>query len=304
MSLFSCAVTDIFDRALTSSASAEATTNMDGDAALVAFLSSQRNMLMILNSELGQHNSGHYQGHYMDQAVVGPHLHLVNTSNFDRRLSEDLLRSKRFSLDLGGASDHFPTISLDAKGSFDKDYDMRGVFSKSFKKREQSDTDHDDNTFLKKKRRLSSLGFLSASFFEDHAKASRRDSIATIATFASAASMHGPAKKETDDASVMSEMGDDDADDSMALMTLGRITECEHRRHALSEFKISVTELKDIMDGFAESMVKSQKSQQAIHDWDKKMGLKRSHSKTMRLSMRSRKKLKAMLKKSMYSMAV
>ena len=47
----------------------------------------------------------------------------------------------------------------------------------------------------------------------------------------------------------------------------------------------------------SDTMAKSQKSQQDIHDWDKKMGLKRSHSKTMRLSMRSRKKLRAMLKK-------
>lgn len=47
----------------------------------------------------------------------------------------------------------------------------------------------------------------------------------------------------------------------------------------------------------SDTMEKSQKSQQDIHDWDKRMGLKRSHSKTMRLSMRSRKKLRAMLKK-------
>ncbi len=43
---------------------------------------------------------------------------------------------------------------------------------------------------------------------------------------------------------------------------------------------------------FIVAMEKSMKSQQDIHDWDRKMGLKRSHSKTMRLSMRSRNRLR------------
>jgi hypothetical protein len=48
-----------------------------------------------------------------------------------------------------------------------------------------------------------------------------------------------------------------------------------------------------ILNKFRVSMERSQKSQQDIHDWDRKMGLKRSHSKTMRLTTRSRKKLRA-----------
>ena len=50
--------------------------------------------------------------------------------------------------------------------------------------------------------------------------------------------------------------------------------------------------LKREFKNFIAAMEKSIKSQQDIHDWDRKMGLKRSHSKTMRLSMRSRKKLR------------
>ena len=56
-------------------------------------------------------------------------------------------------------------------------------------------------------------------------------------------------------------------------------------------------ELKRAMQDFTSAMEKSQKSQQDIHDWDRKMGLKRSHSKTMRLSSRSRKQLRAILKR-------
>lgn len=51
-------------------------------------------------------------------------------------------------------------------------------------------------------------------------------------------------------------------------------------------------EAKEILIKLDEAMGQSQGSQQQIHDWDRKMGLKRSHSKTMRLSSRSRKQLR------------
>ena len=50
--------------------------------------------------------------------------------------------------------------------------------------------------------------------------------------------------------------------------------------------------LRGEFESFVIAMEKSMKSQQDIHDWDRRMGLKRSHSKTMRLSMRSRDKLR------------
>ena len=46
-----------------------------------------------------------------------------------------------------------------------------------------------------------------------------------------------------------------------------------------------------LSDALGSSMKASQDAQQSIHDWDRKMGLRRSHSKTMRASSRSRKKL-------------
>lgn len=60
--------------------------------------------------------------------------------------------------------------------------------------------------------------------------------------------------------------------------------------------------LRTSLEGFAFAMEKSAKSQQDIHNWDQKMGLKRSHSKTMRLSMRSRKKLRSIMKKEIMSL--
>lgn len=54
---------------------------------------------------------------------------------------------------------------------------------------------------------------------------------------------------------------------------------------------------KEALENFAETMEKSAQSQQSIHDWDRKMGLKKSHSKTMRLCSRSRKKTLSLIKK-------
>jgi hypothetical protein len=59
--------------------------------------------------------------------------------------------------------------------------------------------------------------------------------------------------------------------------------------------KIYLIEVKEKMVSFDGAMGSSQDSQQAIHDWDRKMGLKRSHSKTMRLSSRSRKQLREIM---------
>ena len=55
--------------------------------------------------------------------------------------------------------------------------------------------------------------------------------------------------------------------------------------------------LREQLVRFEKAMEQAQLSQQMIHDWDRKMGLKRSHSKTMRLSTRSRKKLRQLMKK-------
>ncbi|KAL3926475.1 MAG: hypothetical protein SGARI_005594, partial [Bacillariaceae sp.] len=62
---------------------------------------------------------------------------------------------------------------------------------------------------------------------------------------------------------------------------------------------VDLATLKGMVTQFASAMDKTSQSQQDIHDWDRKMGLKRSHSKTMRLSMRSRKKLRAIMKKEL-----
>ena len=56
---------------------------------------------------------------------------------------------------------------------------------------------------------------------------------------------------------------------------------------------------KENIDSFQTSMDKSAKSQKEIQLWDKKMGLKRSHSATMTKTTRSRKNLRRILEKHM-----
>jgi len=63
--------------------------------------------------------------------------------------------------------------------------------------------------------------------------------------------------------------------------------------------KMNPAKYKAFVESLVTAMERSQKTQQNIHDWDRKMGLKRSHSKTMRSSTRSRKKLRTMLRKEL-----
>jgi len=60
-------------------------------------------------------------------------------------------------------------------------------------------------------------------------------------------------------------------------------------------FIIEKAEVDRKVKTLSEALEKTSKSQQEIQKWDRKMGLKRSHSKTMTMSMQSRKKLKKAL---------
>jgi len=241
----------------------------------------------------------------------------------DRSL--DMLKSKRFSISggLGDFSDHFPTVSFHESAEYVDKFDMRASEISSPKKPGASS-----------KRRLSNLGLLSSSFFDEHskvhrrgsmssvggmlaqAKIERRGSMTSVGTFASEGMPAGDEHDDDDEddgASVISEVGDNDNQDmvlpspSFPFQSFQPPPAMAHARPIVQFYPpqpsvlVGATQMKQIMETFTESMTQSLKSQQAIHDWDRKMGLKRSHSKTMRLSMRSRKKLKAMIKKNLAS---
>jgi hypothetical protein len=264
------------------------------DDAFQSLLSSQRELLHRLNRDASVRNPG--------QSVVarGSHSVVMNRTISDRRGSIDFLMSKRFSIGLGGGSSH--SISSFA---FDNSEHIEDLTTRTAYDKKRSFREEDENhaeTFRGKKRRLSSLGFLSSSFFDDHlekrgsrnslASIGRRGSIMSFSKLPPLPSQARDSFSECDDDSIDEEEENID-DDDVSIEPL--------------EFEgeeVDPSKLKSVMEAFNRAMEHSQKSQQDIHDWDRKMGLKRSHSKTMRLSSRSRKKLRAILKKEINLIAV
>lgn len=243
----------------------------------------------------------------------------------------DMLKSKRFSIGgLGGFSDHFPTVSFHELGEegidkFDMIVSMVNSPKKGCNKKcrigsigflSSSFFDEPGQTKLNRRCSISSVAALN-----------RRGSMASVGTFASA----GMESEEDGDDSVISEVGGNLERISVAdlpspttsasqqshfhsqpqprpkpqLRLQTQALELNTLYRPMAQFAgqapsilVTPTKISQVAEAFAAAMAQSHKSQQALHDWDKKMGLKRSHSKTMRLSMRSRKKLKGMLKKT------
>ena len=243
----------------------------------------------------------------------------TNHSIAERRSSLDMVMSKRLSIGFG--CDPFSFSLTDAKSelvlSSWKDEDMDLFLGD---KRSKEDAFGFDETKRRKKRRMSSLGFLSPMFFEENLKPSRRDSITfgpdendpvgsedkvdedpleakSIGPKEASKGMKEGEEKDKQDDDDDDDDDDEDEDEDAASTGSISVDPIEFTQPRLDPLKFRET-----MEAFHNSMEMTQNSQQAIHDWDRKMGLKRSHSKTMRLSTRSRKKLKAIMKKELNNM--
>ncbi len=240
---------------------------------------------------------------FLEQAVQNHALRLINTSIANKANESDLLTTKRFSLGLGGSSEHFHS-----QGFFDKgamiDPNSTSMRSESFLRSPQKEVAFFDEGLMKKRRRLSALQ-INPDFFEDHAKTNlRRSSMNSIATFHSMASEMN--KRVDDDDDMAADDDQSEISEFEQPKEEGAVEEAKPASGLPLNYAVEaprpvypLPNVRAIMEAFTEAMTSSTKSQQAIHDWDKKMGLKRSHSKTMRLTMRSRKKLKQMIKKDM-----
>jgi hypothetical protein len=266
---------------------------MQHDEAFLSLLSSQRELLNQLNMrQTNDQSSGQVRGGGGGGSLIAPDsTGFTNRPNAQRRTSMDMLLTvtKRFSMGMGmGYDQHMlPAFPMDPYQGENETHDDDDSNPGKGSKHEKDDKQRESR---KKKRRLSSLGFITASFFEDHMKPAGCDS--------SSFEPHTePAESMAADCNVDSEADDDhdvddDDNDNISLEPL----ELDHSKYSSSE-------VKNVMEGFTSAMEDSQQSQQAIHDWDKSMGLKRSHSKTMRLSMRSRKKLKSTFKKEISALS-
>lgn len=252
---------------------------MHNDEAFLNLLSSQRELLTQLNRENAMRREQHAgaQNHLPAKkrgsflGMVDP-LTLMNRPIIERRGSIDLFFSRRMSLGMGNDSFILPNMYPDqALGDFDDAMSLKG------------DLDFTESPAARiMKRRRSSLGLFSSLFFEDP-KQARRFSMASLGR---------PVDERND------------AKPEFDTLQHEHIESSPKRLKIDPKFDPSIDPetLKKTMEAFAAAMERSAKSQQDIHDWDRKMGLKRSHSKTMRLSSRSRKKLRTILKKEMNTM--
>lgn len=324
--------------------------NTPHDETFMSLLSSQRELLQQLtmeNSIRRSDLSATSSTTRLNNRKYEPHLH-VNTSAQESHVTDrslvdhpstsDFVFSKRFSLGFGNL-DNFGLPSFNLDRDFDLMEDSCAPKAHKFgagkRLSKVEDPDLEECPIRRKKRRLSSLGFLSSSFFEDHLKPGRRDSLQMLCDL----KVDRKDEEEDDDEII----GDDDGteivivdgdaescdedepeetpsnmvenyakdplleskdissfEEADELIASDHLVELDHPK--ASHKPMDTAKLKSFLESFNHAMERSQKSQQDIHDWDRKMGLKRSHSKTMRLSSRSRKKLRAFMKKEINSL--
>jgi hypothetical protein len=286
-----------FSHTHTSTATMPALETMQHDEAFLTLLSSQRELLNQLNMESALRREQTVQTcrpakpkrgstlgfdpySLMNRPLIekrgsilgsDPTL-LLNQPIQERRGSLDMILSKRLSLGMGNDGYMFPSMLTETDVSFQ---DCAST------KEGKVEVDFGDAMFRKMKRRRSSMGL---SWFLDDPTQVRRLSTASM--------MSLPKPIYTDEP----KCGAQDA------LSLEKEAEPLSKRFKLDP-NLDLATLKDAMQTCADAMAKSAQSQLDIHDWDRKMGLKKSHSKTMRLSSRSRKKLRAAFKKEISTMA-
>ncbi|KAL7580093.1 hypothetical protein ACA910_012856 [Epithemia clementina (nom. ined.)] len=261
---------------------------MQHDEAFLSLLSSQRQLLSQLSSEkvIRQPTDGAFRHQRSQPKPLFLNRSLNGTSNHTTDQvfpHQEMILSRRFSMGLNAEKFLLPSFSVDDDPTSSM-LDISGHSRQSGKKRSKQDDNYD--VLMWKKRRFSSTGygFLSESAFDDDAEPVAINSIVSW--------VQDVAPCEEPVYVTISDHQESDSDDESSS---GSAFSVEPIR--LDAIGADPSELKKAMEDFNKAMEKSQKSQQDIHDWDRKMGLKRSHSKTMRLSSRSRKQLRAILKR-------
>ncbi len=284
----------------------DATVN-GNDEAFLALLATQRELLNKLNMESVRITEQRANHHHlmMHMAATAPLRHLnyhhgpyfssdtislLNRPIIERRSSLDMMMAAASSrrLSVGVGHDNF---LLPHTGSLDiDDVSVREL---------KGELDVSDARLGKKmKRRRSSLGNLSLLLFEEP-KTTSSERLSISSAFSKIGEVHGEKDIGRFEIEEPGPYTIDDAHDELQ----NQQQQDDEQRHISARVQldpsIDLPTLRIKISNFASAMEKSSKSQQDIHDWDKKMGLKRSHSKTMRLSMRSRKKLRMVMKQEL-----
>ena len=213
-----------------------------------------------------------FAGHpssFMNQPPNHPQSWMNQPPMPERRPSIDMAFSKRLSLGMGSEAFMLPPMFPELEKTDIDDASVKG-----------SDMDYGDLLLRKMKRRRSSMGL--SVFLDDPKQGRRLSMLSTISK---------PLDSSTD--------GEEDISTAFEQAPPPPPPPVEEppKKKVRLDPNVDVPTLKKKLGLCADAMEKSAKSQQDIHDWDRKMGLKRSHSKTMRESARTRKKLRAVFKK-------
>jgi hypothetical protein len=271
---------------------------VQNDDTFLSLLSSQRELLNQLNmeaaamrSQLASTPNVAMLNQPRDLSQRGSRMLLEQQNHSKvRRSSLDLLFSKRLSMEFG-----IPLLSSHGDSNFHEEHYGYNKTTESSQMNTILNELGESYHIMKKRRRLSSIGFLSSTFFEDHLKASRH-SVVDL-------SSHKKIESKKTTKEIIADGGDDsDSEDEFAeeVEEDSRSTVVpaeEYSQTPIPALHVDPEKARTLMEAFSTAMEKSQKSQQDIHDWDRQMGLKRSHSKTMRQTTRSRKKLRSTFKK-------
>lgn len=242
------------------------------DATFNALLSSQRDLLNKLNFEKQLEQTEIMRNNDLARSTATNWGGATNQSiGFETFRTDNVLLSRRLSVGIGNDSFILPDAQFDSDQYTNSFFDANNGVGK---KRSMDLSDP-----LNSKKRRTTLSFLDYIFEKNE------ESKQPIPP--------KPVKQriEYDDS--------DDDDYGVIVEDVSSDDESDYGRDYAeddSRPKIDLIEVKEKMVSFDGAMGSSQDSQQAIHDWDRKMGLKRSHSKTMRLSSRSRKQLREIMK--------
>jgi len=256
------------------------------DTAFQSLLSSQRQLLRMLNLEKGNDvlQEKPYASCYSNTDFSNDLIHNATNVSIGEvsNRSEQVLCSRRTSIGIGSDIYILPDFE---PNKIDSDFMPLGNGEGDQKTRK---IDADDNT-KRIKRRRSTLVFLQYLFDKQEDRPASMDVVKQAEIM----------EAEAADVRPNGDYGDSD-DDDYGVYTVDVYDDVLNQTEFIEIDPAECVRQQFVL--FESSMEKSQGSQQAIHDWDRKMGLKRSHSKTMRLSSRSRKKLRSIVKKQVSHM--
>ena len=272
--------------------------SFQNDSAFQILLNSQRELLNRLKFEEGnQGKSPHKKTVGQKNDKIGNKIPNQNRIRCATNLSiglgnhenDHVLHSKRSSIGVGNDKYILPDMDSD-KLDTEEGYTYSFLFDHEEGevadcKRQKLNLDHNDH--VSKQRRRSTLGFLQYIFEKQEGQPTSMKAVRQMDC------------KEQDVGSEHPFEGDKCDDDHHVFMVDVDEKDDANLENNDSKNSSATEQVRNHIVSLEHTMEKSQGSQQAIHDWDRKMGLKRSHSKTMRLSSRSRKKIRNILKKEM-----